>query len=188
VASVENDWITLVSLFSSLLRLGYFGEMMSELYRMSSNNATAVLAIASLLENRTGSEIFSALFRHDSADSYSCISNASWSNKIGSILNLCRRSEDERTFAAMDTTIRKSFTLSPWRYFFKRFMITSHRWAVVLSGSLPFTGGGLRWLGCDLSRRRTYLKSIRYHFPIAFFFGANQVFAILDLKEQILWL
>ena len=55
---------------------------------------------------------------------------------------------------------------------------------------LPFTGGWLGWLGYDLAweiERLSYLKQDTLPFPIAFWYEP-ECFAVLDHEQQILWL
>ncbi|MCU0550375.1 MAG: anthranilate synthase component I [Leptolyngbya sp. Prado105] len=55
---------------------------------------------------------------------------------------------------------------------------------------LPFTGGWLGWLGYDLAweiEKLPYLKADVLPFPVAFWYEP-ECFAVLDHKEQVLWL
>ncbi|TBR57589.1 anthranilate synthase component I [Mastigocladus laminosus UU774] len=59
-----------------------------------------------------------------------------------------------------------------------------------LSPHLPFTGGWLGWLGYDMAReieQLPYTKSDSLPFPVAFWYEPDS-FAVLDHWEQILWL
>lgn len=56
--------------------------------------------------------------------------------------------------------------------------------------SLPFTGGWLGWLGYDLAweiEKLPYVKSDPLPFPVAYWYEPER-FAVLDHLEQILWL
>ncbi|MBD1822630.1 anthranilate synthase component I [Cyanobacteria bacterium FACHB-DQ100] len=55
---------------------------------------------------------------------------------------------------------------------------------------LPFTGGWLGWLGYDLAweiERLPYLKPETLPFPVAFWYEP-ECFAVLDHEQQVLWL
>ncbi len=55
---------------------------------------------------------------------------------------------------------------------------------------LPFTGGWLGWLGYDLAweiERLPYLKAETLPFPVAFWYEP-ECFAVLDHEQQLLWL
>lgn len=142
------------------------------------------------LENRTGSEIFAALFHHDSIkiatllespyptppdqtklNRYSICAGAQriinghsqlWTPPLGKVL----------PFLQQLLQHSKPSTLSPQH------------------PELPFTGGWLGWLGYDLAweiEQLPYLKSDLLPFPVAFWYEP-ECFAVLDHKEQILWL
>ncbi|KAM3103569.1 anthranilate synthase component I [Phormidesmis sp. 146-12] len=62
--------------------------------------------------------------------------------------------------------------------------------AEVAASELPFTGGWLGWLGYDLAweiEKLPYLKSDSLPFPIAYWYEPDR-FAVLDHHQQTLWL
>ncbi|OWY64799.1 anthranilate synthase component I [cyanobacterium TDX16] len=61
---------------------------------------------------------------------------------------------------------------------------------IPIPDSLPFTGGWLGWLGYDLAweiEKLPYVKSDPLPFPVAYWYEP-ECFAVLDHLEQILWL
>ncbi|MBW4637851.1 MAG: anthranilate synthase component I [Gloeocapsa sp. UFS-A4-WI-NPMV-4B04] len=145
------------------------------------------------LENRTGSEIFSALFRHDST-------------QIGTLLESPYPTPFDQTKLA-----RYSICAGAQRIinghsqlwtpplgkvlpFLQQLLLqVASNESQAASDSppdLPFTGGWLGWLGYDLAweiERLPYLKSDLLPFPVAFWYEP-ECFAVLDHKDQILWL
>ena len=140
------------------------------------------------LNQKTGSEVFAALFRSsdaiatllespylESADglltNYSVCAGAPrvvaekpqmWTPKIGEILPFLQRLLDRPTLEPSD----------------------------LVPESLPFQGGWLGWLGYDLAweiEQLPYLKSDSLPFPIAYWYEPD-CFAVLDHRQQILWL
>ena len=138
------------------------------------------------LNQKTGSEVFAALFRSsdaiatllespylESADglltNYSVCAGAPrvvaekpqmWTPKIGEILPFLQRLLDR-------PNLHSDFV-----------------------PDLPFQGGWLGWLGYDLAweiERLPYLKSDSLPFPIAYWYEPD-CFAVLDHRQQILWL
>ncbi len=128
------------------------------------------------LDQRTGSEVFAALFLSESiatllespADSplarFSICAGAPrsgqlWTPAIGQVLPFLRQ---------LLKTVENSES----------------------SPELPFTGGWLGWLGYDLAgeiERLPLLKAETLPFPIAFWYEP-ECFAVLDHVQQVLWL
>ncbi|MCY7322289.1 MAG: anthranilate synthase component I [Phormidesmis sp. CAN_BIN36] len=140
------------------------------------------------LDQKTGSEVFAALFRSsdaiatllespylESADgslaNYSMCAGAPrgvaekpqmWTPEVGEILPFLQQ--------LLDRPNLEQFDLAP--------------------ASLPFQGGWLGWLGYDLAweiERLPTLKSDSLPFPIAYWYEPA-CFAVLDHQQQILWL
>jgi para-aminobenzoate synthetase component 1 len=68
--------------------------------------------------------------------------------------------------------------------------VNSQKSKLPIPDSLPFTGGWLGWLGYDLAweiEKLPYLKSDSLPFPVAYWYEP-ECFAVLDHWEQILWL
>ncbi|WP_460205614.1 anthranilate synthase component I [Scytonema sp. NUACC21] len=145
------------------------------------------------LENRTGSDVFTALFRHTSTSKiatllespyptptdrsqlaqYSICAGAYrvvdgvpqlWTPPIGEILPLLNK------LTRLQGEISARAPFSP--------------------NHLPFTGGWLGWLGYDTAWEIEHLPQTKpdfLPFPVAFWYEP-ECFAVLDHKEQILWL
>ena len=148
------------------------------------------------LANRTGAQVFEALFLNPShhqriatllespvtpnctqqarysicAGSPCCISGQPqlWTPPVGEVLGMLRRLLNSQ----------------------KQDEIARARATTIAPPELPFTGGWLGWLGYDLAweiERLPQLKVDPLGFPIACWYSPES-FAVLDRNEQILWL
>ncbi|MDZ7959240.1 MAG: anthranilate synthase component I [Aulosira sp. DedQUE10] len=151
------------------------------------------------LENRTGSEVFAALFRstttseigtllestyptpkeHPQLNRYSICAGAPrvingvpqmWTPALGGVLPFLAELLESRRKRIISPSSPSSPSSSP--------------------PHLPFTGGWLGWLGYDIAWEIEQLpqnKCDRLPFPVAFWYEPD-CFAILDHAEQTLWL
>jgi para-aminobenzoate synthetase component I len=136
------------------------------------------------LDQRTGSDIFAALFLHDD---------------IATLLESpYPPSPDYPQLARYSICAGRPRTINEQLYYwtpdvgeilpFLRQLIRQSQ--VDDAPDLPFTGGWLGWLGYDLAweiERLPYLKSDSLPFPVAFWYEPD-CFAVLDHAQQVLWL
>ncbi|MBH8555527.1 anthranilate synthase component I [Nostocaceae cyanobacterium CENA357] len=151
------------------------------------------------LENRTGSEVFAALFRSHNASGiatllespyptptnqpqlsrYSICAGAPriinqipqmWTPTLGTVLPFLENLLQSMSFPPAPCSLLPASPTPP--------------------PHLPFTGGWLGWLGYDIAGEIEQLpdgKSDNLPFPVAFWYEPD-AFAILDHAQQILWL
>ncbi|WP_017319059.1 anthranilate synthase component I [Mastigocladopsis repens] len=144
------------------------------------------------LENRTGSDVFAALFRHTSTSS----------PKIATLLEspyptsldrpqLTRYSICAGAPRIVDGVVQIwTPPLGQVLPFLEQLLRGQEGICSPHSPHLPFTGGWLGWLGYDIAWEIEQLpryKSENLPFPVAFWYEP-ECFAILDHWEQVLWL
>ncbi|WGV23765.1 anthranilate synthase component I [Halotia branconii] len=163
------------------------------------------------LKNRTGSEVFAALFRSNNVSEiatllespyptptnqpqlsrYSICAGAPriinkipqmWTPPLGTVLPFLENLLQTRNSSSAPLPLCSPAPLPPCP--------RSLSVVEVLPPHLPFTGGWLGWLGYDVAWEIEQLpdkKSDNLPFPVAFWYEPD-AFAILDHAQQILWL
>ncbi|MBE9175442.1 anthranilate synthase component I [Synechocystis salina LEGE 06155] len=134
------------------------------------------------LQGRTGSEIFSQLFGHQS---------------IATLLESPYPPSPDYphlgrySICAGEPRLGKLWTPSPRQIFsFLHQLPRSDGTSKTIPDHLPFHGGWLGWLGYDTAwtiEKLPYLRPDHLPFPVAYWYEPED-FAILDHQEQLLWL
>ncbi|BAZ26748.1 para-aminobenzoate synthase component I [Kalymmatonema gypsitolerans NIES-4073] len=149
------------------------------------------------LKNRTGCDVFAALFRHTSTSlpKIATLLESPHATFDGS--QLARYSICAGAPRIVDGVVQMwTPPLGQVLPFLEQLLhTTGHSDAAIAGGTeiplhLPFTGGWLGWLGYDIAWEIEQLPRSKYDtlpFPVAFWYEPD-CFTILDHWEQILWL
>ncbi|MEA5505805.1 anthranilate synthase component I [Halotia wernerae UHCC 0503] len=145
------------------------------------------------LENRTGSEVFAALFRSNTASKIATLLESPYPTPTNqpqlSRYSICAGAP------RIVNQVPQMWTPPLGTVFpFLENLLQSRNSPLASPVSppphLPFTGGWLGWLGYDIAweiEQLPYGKSDNLPFPVAFWYEPD-AFAILDHAQQILWL
>ncbi len=156
------------------------------------------------LENRTGSEVFAALFRSNNASKIATLLESPYPTPINqpqlSRYSICAGAPRivnqvpqmwtpplGTVFPFLENLLLQSMSFPPASCSLPP---VTERSRSAAPPSLPFTGGWLGWLGYDLAWEIEQLpdeKSDHLPFPVAFWYEPD-TFAVLDHAQQTLWL
>lgn len=141
------------------------------------------------LNQKTGSEIFAALFRSSDATIATLLESPDLPSSDGSLTrySLCAGAPRVVDGKPQMWTPEIGEILPFLQGLLDRPNLED---SDLVPDSLPFRGGWLGWLGYDLAweiERLPYLKSDSLPFPIAYWYEPD-CFAVLDHQQQILWL